>query len=98
MLRPFVAALPERYREAVRLSELDGLNHAAVAERLGLSVSGVKSRVQRGREQLRAMLHRCCEIALDARGGPMKCEVRPDGETPPGCCGPAGSCGQPLSS
>jgi RNA polymerase sigma-70 factor, ECF subfamily len=76
VLRPFIARLPETYREAVVLSELDGLPHAAVAARLALSVSGVKSRVQRGRAQLRAMLEACCEIALDARGKPVSCEVR----------------------
>ena len=86
VLRPFVARLPDRYREAVVLSELEGLAHPAVAERLGLSVSGVKSRVQRGRARLRAMLERCCEIALDARGAPVSCELRPDGVPPDGCC------------
>lgn len=85
VLRPFVDRLPDTYREAVVLSELDGLPHAVVAERLGLSVSGVKSRVQRGRAELRAMLERCCEIALDARGAPVSCELRPDGEAPAGC-------------
>jgi RNA polymerase sigma-70 factor, ECF subfamily len=96
VLRPFVDRLPDTYREAVMLSELDGLPHAVVAERLGLSVSGVKSRVQRGRAQVRAMLERCCEIALDARGAPVSCELRPDGDAPAGCsCDPApkrGSC------
>jgi RNA polymerase sigma-70 factor (ECF subfamily) len=91
VLRPFVERLPDTYREAVVLSELDGLPHAVVAERLGLSVSGVKSRVQRGRAQLRAMLERCCEIALDARGAPVGCEVRPDGNPPAGCGCESGS-------
>jgi RNA polymerase sigma-70 factor (ECF subfamily) len=86
VLRPFIAALPPRYREAVALSELEGHSHAAIAERLGVSVSAVKSRVQRGRDQLRQMLERCCEIGLDARGAPVSCELRPDGRLPPGCC------------
>jgi RNA polymerase sigma-70 factor (ECF subfamily) len=46
-LRPFIDAMPAVYREAVRLSELEGHPHALIAERLGLSISGVKSRVQR---------------------------------------------------
>jgi hypothetical protein len=50
----------------------------------GLSVSGAKSRVQR--KELKAMLERCCEIALDARGTPVSCEMRPDGILPLGCC------------
>jgi RNA polymerase sigma-70 factor, ECF subfamily len=86
VLRPFIAACPPPYRETLAMSELDGLSHAVIAEKLGLSVSAVKSRVQRGREQLRQMLERCCEIGLDARGAPMTCEVRPDGVLPPGCC------------
>jgi RNA polymerase sigma-70 factor (ECF subfamily) len=85
-LRPFVEALAPRYREVIELSELEELPHAVIATRLGLSVSGVKSRVQRGREQLRLMLERCCEIALDARGAPVSCELRPDGLIPAGCC------------
>jgi RNA polymerase sigma-70 factor, ECF subfamily len=85
VLRPFVERLPDGYREAVVLSELDGLPHAVVADRLGLSVSGVKSRVQRGRAQLRAMLERCCEIALDARGAPVSCERKSDGDAPADC-------------
>jgi RNA polymerase sigma-70 factor (ECF subfamily) len=92
VLRPFVAALSSPYREAVALSELDGLPHATIAAQLGVSVSAVKSRVQRGRAQLRAMLERCCAIALDARGSPMECEMRPDGVRPAGCC--AGAAGQ----
>jgi RNA polymerase sigma-70 factor (ECF subfamily) len=86
VLRPFIAACPAAYRETLILSELDGLPHAAIAQRLGLSVSAVKSRVQRGREHLRQLLERCCEIALDARGAPMSCEMRPDGVLPAGCC------------
>lgn len=86
VLRPFVAELPARYRTVIELSELDGLSHARIAARLGLSVSGVKSRVQRGRGLLRAMLERCCAIAVDARGAPVSCEWRPDGVRPSGCC------------
>lgn len=86
VLRPFVEQLPPRSRAVIALSELEGVPHAAIAARLSLSVSGVKSRVQRGREQLKAMLERCCEFALDARGAPVGCEVRPDAILPPGCC------------
>ena len=64
----FVARLPSPYREAVTLVELEGLTIRAAADLAGVSVSGMKSRVQRGREKLRALFERCCEIALDARG------------------------------
>jgi len=64
----FVARLPSPYREAVTLVELEGLTAREAAELAGISVSGMKSRVQRGRAQLRALFEECCEIALDVRG------------------------------
>ena len=67
-LRSMVDRLPETYREAVRLSELEGLSHAEVAERLGVSLPAAKSRVQRGRAALKAMLHECCDFEIDRRG------------------------------
>jgi RNA polymerase sigma-70 factor (ECF subfamily) len=85
-LRPFVEGLPEPYRAALLLSEFDGLPYPVLAKRLGISVSGVKSRVQRGRSLLRAALERCCAIGLDARGTPVSCEPRASGSAPPGCC------------
>lgn len=64
----FVARLPSPYREAITLVELEGRTTREAAEMVGVSVSGMKSRVQRGRAQLREMFERCCEIAVDARG------------------------------
>jgi RNA polymerase sigma-70 factor (ECF subfamily) len=63
----FVAHLPSPYREAVTLVELEGLTARDAAELAGISVSGMKSRVQRGRAQLRALFEQCCDIALDVR-------------------------------
>ena len=67
-IRPLVAGLPEIYRTALTLSDLDGLPQKAVAERLGVSLSGAKSRVQRGRERLRQSLLDCCAIEIGRRG------------------------------
>ena len=47
-IRPMVERLPQRHREAMVLSELEGLTQKEVSERLGISLSGAKSRVQRG--------------------------------------------------
>jgi RNA polymerase sigma-70 factor (ECF subfamily) len=64
----FVARLPSPYREAVTLVELEGLTAREAATLAGISVSGMKSRVQRGRAQLRALFEDCCRIAVDVRG------------------------------
>jgi len=82
----FVAMLPSPYREALTLTELEGLTQKDAAVMLGLSLSGMKSRVQRGRRHLRKALEDCCYIALDARGRVMSCEPRPDGKLPEWCC------------
>lgn len=75
-LAPFVARLPSPYREAITLTELDGLTQQAAADALGVSLSAMKSRVQRGREKLRELLEACCKIALDARGRVIECVPR----------------------
>lgn len=72
----FVAELASPYREALTLVELEGLSAREAAGRAGVSVSGMKSRVQRGRAQLRALFEKCCEIQLDARGKVTEYEAR----------------------
>jgi RNA polymerase sigma-70 factor, ECF subfamily len=66
-LRPLVNQLPDEYRDAVTLVDLDGHTHHAAAQLVGVSTSGMKSRVQRGRKKLAALLHDCCVI--DTSGG-----------------------------
>lgn len=83
---PFVAMLPSPYREALTLTEIEGMTQKDAATMLGISLSGMKSRVQRGRRLLRSALEDCCLIALDARGRVMSCEPRVDGRLPDGCC------------
>lgn len=64
----FVEMLEEPYRTAVRRVDLEGISQAQLAEELGLSKSGARSRVQRGRAQVHALLQACCEVHF-AEGG-----------------------------
>jgi RNA polymerase sigma-70 factor (ECF subfamily) len=75
-LRPMIERLPGEYRQAVILVDLEGLTQREVAAQLGLSLSGMKSRVQRGRRQLKGMLEACCTIELDRRRGVTDYDVR----------------------
>lgn len=75
-LRRMIHSLPERYREAIQLTEMEGLPQVALARRLGISVSGAKSRVQRGRQLLKEMLLECCEFEFDRRGRVHECVPR----------------------
>ena len=67
-LLPMIQRLPEKYREAVVLSELQGLTQQEVADAQGTSLSGAKSRVQRGRALLHSMLTECCRFEFDRSG------------------------------
>lgn len=78
-LMPLIRRLPDKYREAVTLSEIDGLTQKQVAERLGLSLSGAKSRVQRGRAMIKEMLQACCRFAFDRRGTLVDYQVKGSG-------------------
>jgi RNA polymerase sigma-70 factor, ECF subfamily len=67
-IREMVDCLPEPYREAILLTEYDGLAQKELAARRNLSLSGAKSRVQRGRAMLKQMLLECCHFEFDRRG------------------------------
>jgi RNA polymerase sigma-70 factor (ECF subfamily) len=75
-LRPMIEQLSEDYRQAVTLVDLEGLTQQEAAAQLGLSLSGMKSRVQRGRRQLKGMLEACCTIELDRRRGVADYDLR----------------------
>lgn len=81
----FAARLRSPYREAITLTELEGMTQKDAAEMLGLSISGMKSRVQRGREQIRRMFEECCEISVDARGHVVDCTPRALEQIPEDC-------------
>lgn len=70
-LMPLLDRLPEHYREAVYLVEMEGLPQRELSERLAVSLSGAKSRVQRGRDKLKELLLQCCQVELDKRGNVM---------------------------
>ncbi|MEM7050232.1 MAG: sigma-70 family RNA polymerase sigma factor [Acidobacteriota bacterium] len=67
-LRPMAEELPEKYRQALILADFEGLKQREVATRLGLSLSGAKSRVQRARTMLAGALEACCEVELGPDG------------------------------
>ena len=74
--RRMIYNLPEPYREALILTEFEGLTQQQLAEKAGISLSGAKSRVQRAREQLKRMLNECCAFEFDRRGKVIGCEPR----------------------
>jgi RNA polymerase sigma-70 factor, ECF subfamily len=65
-LRRGLDQLPDKLREAVVLRDLQGLSYQEMADRLGLPEGTVKSRINRGREELARLLLRAHQ---PGRGG-----------------------------
>jgi len=68
LMRRGLEQLPEKLREAVFLRDLQGLSYQEMAERLALPEGTVKSRINRGREELARLLLRAQQPARRARG------------------------------
>lgn len=67
-LTPMIEDLPEMYAAPLRMADVDGKSQQEVADALGLSLSGAKSRIQRARTMLGDTLRRCCEVEFGADG------------------------------
>jgi RNA polymerase sigma-70 factor (ECF subfamily) len=81
----FVSRLPSPYREAITLTELQGLAQKDAAQLLGVSLPALKSQVLRGRGKIRDMFDACCQISVDARGRVLACEARDPSGVPADC-------------
>lgn len=67
-LKGMIETLPEKYAQALMLVEIEGLSQVELSQKLGISVSGAKSRVQRGRQLLKDSLMKCCHFEFDRFG------------------------------
>ena len=77
-LQTLLGRVPDGYRQALELTDLGELTQEQAAVQLGLTTSGMKSRVQRGRRLLRAEITHCCQVSLDSHGGVADVVVRPE--------------------
>ena len=70
-VRGMMNCLPGEYRQALELADLQGMKQKEVAEQIGLSVSGAKSRIQRARQKLKQAFLDCCHFEFDHGGKVM---------------------------
>ena len=94
LLRCLVAmleGLEEEDASLLKQVDLSDISQVELARTLGLTVSGVKSRVQRARQKLRALLEGCCDVELAADGSPLAFDPRPGRSCGPACDGDSGS-------
>ena len=70
-LLPFIQALPQESANLLIAIELGDISQKAYAEEQGISYSTLKSRVQKGRKELRGLFDDCCHFSLDQHGNIM---------------------------
>ena len=68
-VKPFINKLPEKYKEILFESEIEGIKQKDLSDKHNLSYPSLRSRVQRGRGKLKDLFLDCCKIEQDSRGG-----------------------------
>jgi RNA polymerase sigma-70 factor (ECF subfamily) len=72
-----IETLPAEDRDALTLTEVDGLSREELAGELGISLTAAKSRVHRARAKLRKTVEECCRLVTDPYGRVMDWRKRP---------------------
>lgn len=75
-LKSLLPTLPEKYRVALQLTEFENLSQLELADRLGISYSGAKSRVQRARQMLKDKMDERLIVKTDCYGNAIVCRNR----------------------
>lgn len=81
LLHPLIDLLPEKYAVPLRLSDIEELKQSEVAQKLGLSLTATKSRIQRARKLLKDQVIECSELEMDASGKLISLDPKVDCET-----------------
>lgn len=75
-MRAIIQILPEKYAQPLLWSDIEGIAQKEIANRLQLSLSATKMRIQRARQKLHALFVDCCQITYDKNGAFVSCEVK----------------------
>ncbi len=75
-VKPFINKLPDNYKNALLISEFEGVSQKELARKLNISYSGAKSRVQRGKQQLKKLILDCCAYESDVYGNLIEPESK----------------------
>ena len=75
-IEPLLSFLPVEYAVPLRMADLEGLKQDNIAEKLNLSLTATKSRIQRARDLLKKEFVTCCHLETDATGGLLSFSVK----------------------
>ncbi len=75
-IEPMIDCLPESYAIPLRMFDIEGKSHKVIAEELNLNLSASKSRVHRGRDQLKEQIKSCFHIESNKDGVPISFQLK----------------------
>ena len=78
IIKPLIQLLPEKYATPLQLSDIEELKQKEVAQKLNLSLTATKSRVQRARNLLKEKIIECSHLEKDDKGNLISIEVKSD--------------------
>jgi RNA polymerase sigma-70 factor, ECF subfamily len=76
VIAELIPTLPEKYRVPLEMTELQNISQLEVAEKLNLSYTAAKSRIQRARQMLRAKIDEVLIVKTDGYGNVVLCKDR----------------------
>jgi len=79
-ISPFINALPDEYASLLTAIDLNNQSQKQYAEKLGVSYSTLKSRVQKSRGLLKKVFDDCCHFKIDKVGNVYDYDVKAKNE------------------
>jgi len=76
ILKPLMKLLPDKYAIPLQLSDIEELKQKEVAQKLNLSLTATKSRIQRARILLKEKIIECSNLEKDEKGNLISLELK----------------------
>ena len=73
---PLINLLPEKYHKPLIMAELENKKQKEIAETLSLSLTAVKSRIQRARILLKKEMLECCHLEFGKQGEIISFDIK----------------------
>ncbi|MGF1777254.1 RNA polymerase sigma factor SigZ [Vibrio nomapromontoriensis] len=78
-MQPLIDSLPAASAALLTAVDLNGQSQKQLAQEMGISYSTLKSRIQKGRSDLRHTLEQCCQLSFDVNDNLMDFQPRKKG-------------------
>ena len=78
VIKPLIQLLPDKYAIPLHLSDIEEFKQKEVAQKLNLSLTATKSRIQRARNLLKEKIIECGNLEKDEKGNLISLEIRSD--------------------